>query len=112
MEVKIYQIVEDLDEKRLVFSGLDAFKKAGYDELPAEIYKAVFSGQLDVESPEDLFVIFNTIYHKDFKGWSLSVSDVVEFQYSAEKSEFYFCDSFGFETVSFDKEKVFSTEKN
>ena len=41
-----------------------------------------------------------------YKGRTLSVSDVVEIICSGEKSIFYFCDSFDFKRIEFQKEKV------
>lgn len=44
---------------------------------------------------EVLFETFNTIHPKNFAGHSMSVSDVIEFNYN-EKSQIFYCDSCGF----------------
>jgi len=46
------------------------------------------------------------------KGRSLSVSDVVEIIGSDGKSEFYFCDTIGFEKIKFRKEKTMTLVPN
>ena len=47
---------------------------------------------------------FNLDRPRDFQGRSLSVSDIVEVKNSKTIEDgFYFCDSFGFQKVEFDK---------
>ena len=55
--------------------------------------------------------MFNLEHPEDYRGRSLSVSDVVEVvEAEAVKPGFYFCDSVGFESVSFDPEAAKEAE--
>ena len=110
MLVRIYQIVPELDKKRIMFCNLEFIKKA-FNNIPSDEYECVFSGELDVDNPEDTFFIFNTKHPSGYKGRSMSVSDVVEFEKEG-KSTFYFCDSFGFKEIDFDKKKIVSENLN
>lgn len=99
MQVRIYQVDHDLDQHHLIFQGYPAFKKQYGDHIPADIYKKVFDGSLDVDNPEQVFVMFNVDHPAGYKGRSLSISDVVEF---VDEKTCYFCDFFGFRKVIFE----------
>lgn len=102
MKVTLYQIANELDTKMLMFRNLEFFQKIVGDRFPSEIYEVVFDGELDTTNPEEVYRIFNTEYTPGYKGRSMSVSDVVEFQIGST-SIFYFCDSIGFQKIEFDK---------
>ena len=104
MKVTLYQIANELDTKMLMFRfrNLEFFQKIVGDRFPSEIYEGVFDGELDTTNPEEVYRIFNTEYTPGYKGRSMSVSDVVEFQIGST-SIFYFCDSIGFRKIEFDK---------
>ena len=56
---------------------------------------------------EDVFVLFNSGRPEDFRGHSLSVSDVVEVEDAASITPgFYFCDSIGFKEIPFQPERA------
>lgn len=64
-------------------------------------YKSVYSGLIRAEGSvasilEDLYYKFNMDHPADFRGHSMSVSDVVVLDDAA-----YFCDDFGFKRVAF-----------
>ena len=101
MRVRLYQIRED-SAPELLFRGREAFRKRYGDRIPAEVYRKVYDGDLAVNDPEHVFVIFNTAHPEGYAGRSMSVSDVVEF---VEEGAFYFCDSFGFDPVQFSAEE-------
>lgn len=95
MEVKIYQIKEE-KIRQFGFRSFDAVKKdnglckENYDL----VYKRTYS-EVDVNTPikrilEGLFSICNENKPYDFRGRSLSVSDVVEVDGVA-----YYCNDFG-----------------
>ena len=106
MKEIIYQIVPGLDEKHLMFRDLQTIvSKAGVN-IPADIYGAVFEGELNAQNLEDIFRILNCSQPPEYHARSLSVSDVVDIIRSDEESSFYFCDSFGFKPVSFDKSAI------
>lgn len=55
---------------------------------------------------EELYVRFNTNHPKDFKGHSMSVSDVIEIVNSDTiETGFYFCDDIGFHKLTKDEIK-------
>ncbi len=106
MKVSIYQVVPELDEKGILFRDLACAKKAGDGRIPSEIYECIYSGELSVTDPEQVFVICNGKHPEGYKGHSLSVSDVVEFQYDTGERKTFFCDSCGFPEVAFDANKA------
>lgn len=112
MKIVIYQIIPELDKKHLMFNSLEYVKKSCGDYIPAEIYEAVYSGDIEAESCDDLWRIFNTNLPKEYKGRSMSISDVIEIINSNDKSEFYFCDVFGFKEITFEKEKAMTLVLN
>lgn len=103
MKIVLYQIIPELDTKHLLFNSLDYINKSCGDKFPADIYETVFSGDIEAGNCEDVFRIFNTKFPAEYKGRSMSVSDVVEIIDSDNQSKFFFCDSFGFKEIEFDK---------
>lgn len=108
MKVSVYQIISERDEKGYLFRDLKFVAKEGDGKVPSDLYACVYSGELPVTDPEQVFVICNCEHPDGYQGHSLSVSDVVEFQYDTGESKFFFCDSWGFPEIEFDKEKVVS----
>lgn len=106
MKVSVYQVVPELDQKGILFQNLARVKESWGGEIPSEIYECIYSGELPVTDPEQVFVACNTEPPEGYKGHSLSVSDVVEFQYETGESRFFFCDSWGFPAVDFDTNKA------
>lgn len=111
MKVIIYQIVPELDEKHLMFRELQTIVSKSGGKIPADIYGAVFEGELNAQNLEDIFRILNCSQPPEYHARSLSVSDVVEIIHSDEDSHFYFCDSFGFKPVSFDKSAIHKNQE-
>lgn len=111
MKINIYQIDHERDDKRLMFFGLDEVQKlTGSKMVKAEIYDKIFSGDVDCHSLEDVYRKFNEEHPAGYKGRSLSVSDVVEIVESDNTEKgFYYCDNFGFKTISFEPEKAQDT---
>ena len=107
MKIKIYQIDMDRDENRVKFSRLELLKMLqGSSKVNPEIYDLVYESNVDCKNLEDVFRMFNLAHPEDFRGHSLSVSDVVEIgEGEAIAKGFYFCDSFGFQKVDFDSSK-------
>lgn len=120
MKITIYQIIPELDQDRLMFMPLSYFQKTGYPSPPAEIYESVFCGETEVATPEEIYRIFNRKDEADacylekigFTGHSMSVSDILEIQHSPGESHFYFCDTFGFPQISFQKERTMLPVQN
>ena len=111
MKVFIYQIVPELDEKHLMFRDLQTIVSKSGGKIPEDIYGAVFAGELNAQNLEDVFRILNCSQPPEYHARSLSVSDVVEIIRSDEESSFYFCDSFGFKPVSFDKSAIHKNQE-
>lgn len=79
MNIKIYQVNMDRDNDRVAFMSLDSIERFQHtSEINSAIYDKVFEGEVDCESLEDVFRMFNTRHPDGYCGRSLSVSDVVE----------------------------------
>ena len=104
-EFSIYQINTDRDTARVCFLGYDSLEKFQHSkEINAAIYDKVYSGEMECSSLESIYQKFNVDHPADYKGRSLSVSDVVEIRESDTLNPgFYFVDSIGFKSISFDK---------
>ena len=77
MKIKIYQINLDRDEEGVAFESLEWMENHHFS-LDSTIYDTVFDGEVDGDTLEDVFRTFNIERPEDFKGRSLSVSDIVE----------------------------------
>ena len=104
-EFSIYQINTDRDDNRICFLGLDTLERFQHSkEVDPVLYDRVYDGKLDCNSLETIYEKFNIDHPADYKGRSLSVSDVVEIRESDTLNPgFYFVDSIGFKAISFDK---------
>ena len=89
MNYKIKQI-KDVDNCEYAFKHYNWCK----DQIDLNDYKVVYEGELEYpEMPnalEELFEIFNIRRPEDFKGRSMSVSDIVEVD-----GKNYYCDAAG-----------------
>ena len=104
-EFSIYQINVDRDTANVCFIGMESLEKIkGTKEVNAAAYDRVYDGKMDCISLENIYQKFNVDHPADYKGRSLSVSDVVEIRESDTVNPgFYFVDSIGFKSISFDK---------
>lgn len=104
-EFSIYQINTDRDNNRVCFLGLDTLERFQHSkEVDPVLYDRVYDGKLDCNSLETIYEKFNIDHPADYKGRSLSVSDVVEIRESDTLNPgFYFVDSIGFKSIPFDK---------
>ena len=94
----IYQIVDGTRADDFQFMGMDAFDRQGIPVL-REDYQLVYSGILGEEdSLDSIFEKFNLDRPEDFKGHSLSVSDIVLLHEDGRNTA-HFVDSFGFREV-------------
>ena len=109
MLIRIYQIAPELDTEHLMFDSLDTALKKG--PIHSEIYECVYEKDLPIVDPERVYQVLNTNLPPDYHGRSLSVSDIVEFERNG-KSDFFYCDSFGFKPVKFDKTQVHPTPES
>ena len=104
-EFSIYQINVDRDTANVCFIGMESLEKIkGTKDVNAAAYDRVYDGKMDCISLENIYQKFNVDHPADYKGRSLSVSDVVEIRGSDTLNPgFYFVDSIGFKSISFDK---------
>ncbi len=106
MKITLYQIIPERDDDHLMFRELQFIQTASGNRVPAEIYEAVYQGELNIRTLEDAFCIFNMEHPDGYKGRSMSVSDVVEIFDSEAGYRFYFCDTIGFKPIAFEREKA------
>lgn len=104
--IRLYQISCDCPNHRDCIYESSSYVKKKYGAVPSEMYECVFAGVLDLHTLEEIFYVFNNRHPLGYKGRSMSVSDVVEFEYSNGKRAFYYCNSAGFEMVEFDLDKI------
>lgn len=107
----IYQIVDGTRADDFQFMGMDVFDRQGIPVL-REDYQLVYSGILGEEdSLDSIFEKFNLDRPEDFKGHSLSVSDIVLLHENGTNTA-HFVDSFGFrevtEFLSLSEERVYT----
>lgn len=99
MKYEILQINSQLENAHcIMFARYDFIKEHFPDvETLLKLYKHVYEGEIEARESkiavlEELFRIFNIEHPEDFRGHSLSVSDIV---YFPEDEEYWICDSFG-----------------
>lgn len=97
-EYKIYQLKNSPENHAIRFEGYSLAEKHGEPAKP-ENYDLVYSGSLDEFEDENkleaIYTKFNLDRPEDFKGHSLSVSDII-----VMNDEAYYVDSYGFVDVS------------
>ena len=108
MDVKIYQINTDRDTNGVAFVGYVALPRFQDTlDINSSIYDKVYDAPVEAKTLEDIYRIFNLEHPEDYRGRSLSVSDIVEIPEGSDiEPGFYFCDTVGFTKVEFDPEKT------
>lgn len=71
--------------------------KTGINE---DIYEIVFDGEVESSNLEEIYTLFNVRPPKDYRGRSMSVSDVIW----VDGLGTFFCDSLGFKAIPFNGE--------
>lgn len=112
---QIYQLPGGEKYHGVRFEGLDRLKAEGV-QLNKDDYELVYEGIVGEfrgnATIEGIFTQFNTYHPEDFRGHSLSVSDVIVISMD-DKDTAYYCDSFGFtEMPEFFLEKERTQEKS
>ena len=112
MKIRVYQINPDQDEHRVRFLSHDRLERfQGSQEVNSSIYDKVYDKDVPCSSLEEVYTMLNINHPSDYRGRSLSVSDVVEvYEAEAVPQGFYFCDSVGFRQVSFQPEECSVSE--
>ena len=94
----IYQLKDGDETRDLRFEPYDRLQAAGHT-IDRANYELVYTAPLTAgTSLEDIFTRFNTDHPQDFKGHSLSVSDIVVLHQSGENTAHY-VDRFGYKEV-------------
>lgn len=106
----IYQLKKNPELDQFRFTGTEALKRLGitkdnFESIKPENYDLIYVGDLSElkeqtqsETLEAIYEKFNIDHPKDYKGHSLSVSDIVVLHEDGENSA-HFVDSFGFTGV-------------
>lgn len=109
MKLEIYQINDDRDINRVCFLRYEHLDKIQHsDKVNSSLYDKVYEGNLnDCKTLEDVYMKFNANIPYNYKGRSLSVSDVVYKQDDKDsEGKFYYVNSFGFKEIEFDKSQT------
>lgn len=104
MKIRIFQINTDRDLDHVKYRSSKWLKEHdGYRSPDPSIYDKVFEGEVNAETLEDVFAMFNfDPIPADFTGHSLSMSDVVAVDVSTTITPgYYYCDTIGFTPVTF-----------
>lgn len=101
MNIKIYQINVDRDIDRAAFMGTWMLERRNRNkQIDFSIYDLVYEGNPNCATLEDVFEMFNINHPKEYKGHSLSVSDIVKVVGHKEVEDgYYFCDSLGWKKL-------------
>lgn len=105
----IYQLSRSDDTDHLRFMSYDWVKDKGFS-IECSNYQMVYAAErVKGVTLEDIFTRFNIDHPKDFKGHSLSVSDVVVLHEKGQDTAYY-VDSFGFQKLPEFMEAIKQTE--
>jgi hypothetical protein len=97
----IFQLDNSKQANNFKFMPYDFVKKMSY-ELSLCFYNLVYQSEVvtshddAMDILDDLYFEFNMRKPADFKGHSLSTSDIIKMD-----NKYYYCDSFGFVEVKF-----------
>lgn len=103
----IYQLKHNPELDHLRFEGTESLKRMGitkdnFDVIKPENYELIYVGELSElqeqtqgETLEAIYEQFNIAHPEDYRGHSLSVSDIVVLHQNGKNSA-HFVDSFGF----------------
>ena len=110
MHIRVFQINPDRDiasGKLAMFCCWESMQKLGL-QLQEEKYDLIYNGEMPDGNLEDVFCYLNKgIKPAKYYGRSMSVSDVVEMKGASKIADgVYFCDSVGFQQISFDFQKT------
>lgn len=95
---ELFQLNRAENNHRVRFMSLEQLKELGL-EVNRDNYEKVYSGELqENENLDTLYERFNIHHPADFKGHSMSVSDVVVLTTGGEVKAYY-CDSFAFTEI-------------
>ena len=82
------------------FIALEEFEHQ-FGQPRADNYEVIYDGSLGTNNLDEIYEICNINHPKDYKGHSLSMSDVVEL-YDEVGSSLHYVDRFGFQQIDFE----------
>jgi len=97
---RLYQVKKDKFMDFAFLSFDEAESRFGEGAVKKENYNLVYEFEMYSDEDihlDDIYFAFNVCIPADFKGHSLSVSDVVEYEGS-----FYYCDDFGWKKLDWE----------
>ena len=106
MRAYIYQINLDRDNEHFCFMPYDYVMEQCAGQFPSESYDRVYILACDDANPEKIFRILNLDHPSDYTARSLSVSDIVVFEFPDGHTEAYYCNTVGFTKVDFNPQTV------
>ena len=97
----IFQINTERDTNRVAFEPYGRLARyQGSAKPDKSLYDKVYETDMNVNNLEDIYRIFNVERPKDYRGRSLSVSDIVTVTKSNSIGPgSYYCDSIGFKKL-------------
>jgi len=95
---RIHQLKPEVDPL-IKFIGYDELTKI-YSKPNPENYNVVYDGQIESNDLDAIYEKINLRHPPDFKGHSLSMSDIIEL-YGKDGCEFHYIDRFGFKQIEF-----------
>jgi|GEM_PF-2541632 len=111
MKIIIYQTDLEYSKQFIPYLGWSHLLSQDFKHVPAILYQQVYSYEAEKETFEQIFTRFNVNHPVGYTGRSMSVSDVIEIKEADKDSQYYFCDTFGFVRVPFDRYMVGKAEK-
>jgi hypothetical protein len=104
MTFQLFQLLDNIETREFRFMGTEFLRQKGIP-ISRKNYQLVYQGQLEKEATvketlESLFTTFNVNLPHDFRGRSMSVSDVVVVKEDDKKTRAYYVDPFGFVDVT------------
>lgn len=107
----IFQIDHTLDKRNYLFMPQEFLLNHG-DSFPPplNIYREIYSECQAKFDPEAVFTRFNVNHPTDYKGRSLSMSDIIRYSLSGSKTLDLYCDHVGYIGVDFSPEKEVEKE--
>lgn len=93
-------IIYQTEANYMFFTWNMAKERFNFDDY-TKIYDGVVKERSEESALEELFTMFNISHPIDYKGRSLSVSDIVELKVGG-RSKFYYCDFIGWKKINID----------
>lgn len=95
MKYAIYQLKREFNNKLFArYSLIEKFYGGVNIEEYNNLYEGEIEGESELDACENVYKKFNLNRPEDFKGHSLSMSDIVKVN-----ENYYYCDSFGFKKI-------------